>query len=166
MRSVHHRVVRRIWVYSSDTRRTSSTGLRRAKSTPDHSQPSSLPPPASRSESEAVAAGTDDELEGRRLVAYRGYLDALERFPDSVELHKAAGRLAVQLARADEAVSHLTKAALRMTTDAEVEYYLGEAYVLSHDDERARGWIRTRAAPVGVPDSGAPRARPPRCTGR
>ncbi len=126
----------------------------------------SLPPPASRSESEAVAAGTDDELEGRRLVAYRGYLDALERFPDSVELHKAAGRLAVQLARADEAISHLTKAALRMTTDAEVEYYLGEAYVLSHDDERARGWIRTRATPVGVPDSGAPRARPPRCTGR
>jgi tetratricopeptide (TPR) repeat protein len=101
----------------------------------------SFPPAASRSESDVLAAGRVDELEGRRLVAYRGYIDGLERFPDSFGLHKAAGRLAVQLQRADEAITHLTKAASLVTTDAEVEYYLGDAYVLSHDDSRARAWL-------------------------
>ena len=74
-------------------------------------------------------------------MAYRGYVEGLERFPESVELHKAAGRLAVQLQRVDEAITHLTKAATHVTTDAELEYYLGEAYVLSRDDARARSWF-------------------------
>ena len=102
---------------------------------------SSLPAQAARTESDVLAAATDDELEGRRLIAYRGYVDALERFPDSFELHKAAGRLAVQLQRTDEAINHLTNAALHVTTDAEVEYYLGEAFVLDRDDARARAWL-------------------------
>lgn len=100
-----------------------------------------LPPAADRTEAQVVEGGRDDELEGRRLDAYRAYTDALERFPDSVAIRKAAGRLALQLQRADEALAHLSRASARVTNDPEIEYYLGQAYLLRQDDQSARAWL-------------------------
>ena len=70
---------------------------------------------------------------------------ALERFPDSVALHKAIGRLALQLKRPEEAVQHLTAAAARVTNDPEIEYYTGLALQLLEDDPGARGHFEQAA---------------------
>jgi tetratricopeptide (TPR) repeat protein len=98
-----------------------------------------LPPPAQRSADEVLEGARVDELEGNRLDAYRAYLDGLKRFPDSVALAKAAGRLALQLKRPDEAIEHLKNADARVTNDPETEYYLGAAYLLAGDEWHARG---------------------------
>ena len=86
-----------------------------------------------------VEIGTRAELDGRLLEAYRVYAAGLERFPDSFELHKAIGRLALQLKRPEEAVQHLTAAAARVSNDPEIEYYTGLALQLLGDDPGARG---------------------------
>jgi tetratricopeptide (TPR) repeat protein len=100
---------------------------------------SQLPPPAQASEAQIAEIGTGAELDGRLLEAYRVYAMGLERFPDAVALHKAIGRLALQLKRPDEAVQHLTAAAARVSNDAEIEYYTGLALQLLDDDRGARG---------------------------
>ena len=125
-------------------------------------QPSSqLPPPAQASEVQIVEIGTRAELDGRLLEAYRVYAAGLERFPDAFELHKAIGRLALQLKRPDEAVQHLTAAAARVSNDPEIEYYTGLALQLLGDDRRARAAFRTCGAPCRFPCSRAARARAP-----
>jgi tetratricopeptide (TPR) repeat protein len=98
-----------------------------------------LPPARQRSADQVLEGARADELEGRRLEAYRAYVEGLRRFPESVGLAKAAGRLALQLKRPEEAIEYLTKAAARITNDPETEYYLGEAHVLTGDDWHARG---------------------------
>jgi tetratricopeptide (TPR) repeat protein len=97
-----------------------------------------LPPESQRTEAQAIDAGRIDELEGRRLEAYGGYQSALARFPDSFGLSRAAGRVAVQLKRPDEAIAHLTRAATHVSNDPETEYYLGQAYLLAGDERHAR----------------------------
>ena len=87
------------------------------------------------SPAEIVESGTLDELEGRRLVAMAAYRDGVAKYPDSVPLLKAAGRLAVALGWADaseeraqegsQAIAWLEAAHSRNTTDFEVQYYLG-----------------------------------------
>jgi tetratricopeptide (TPR) repeat protein len=97
-----------------------------------------LPPAAEQTEAQVVLAGEQAELEGKLLDAYRTYQRGLERFSDSFGLSKAAGRLALNLKRPGEAIEHLTRAAVRISNDPEVEYYLGEAYLLAEDERHAR----------------------------
>ena len=102
-------------------------------------QPSSaLPPEARRTEAQVVEAGANAELNGQLLEAARAYARGLDRFPESFELHKAAGRLALQLKRPEEAAAHLRTALAHVSNDAEVEYYLGQALILLDDDAGAR----------------------------
>lgn len=101
---------------------------------------------ATSSPSEIIDSGTIDELEGRRLVAMAAYREGLTKYPTSVPLLKAAGRLAVALGWADaqrqrttngtaserdlgsaDPAEWLEAAFVRNTTDFEVQYYLGLA---------------------------------------
>jgi hypothetical protein len=86
------------------------------------------PAPAERTEDDWVQFGTDEELNGARLAALVHYKQALERFPASLALRKAAGRLAGDLLRYDEAVEYLEPVERRETWNAETAYYLGIAY--------------------------------------
>jgi tetratricopeptide (TPR) repeat protein len=97
-----------------------------------------IPPPDRRGEGDVLEAGADLELNGKRLLAWQTYAEGRKRFPDSLGLLKAAGRLAVDLARYAEAVELLEAAHARHTTDPEVEYYLGLAHEGLGDDGKAR----------------------------
>jgi tetratricopeptide (TPR) repeat protein len=97
-----------------------------------------VPPPESRSEGDFVELGKREELDGKLLLAWDTYQDGLRRFPQGYELNKASGRLAVHLKRFDEAVPRLETARWRQTDDAEVEYYLGCAYLALGQPGRAR----------------------------
>ena len=88
------------------------------------------------SPADIVESGTLDELEGRRLAAMAAYRDGLAKYPDSVPLLKAAGRLAIALGwaaageergdpDAKREIAWLEAAHNRNTTDFEVQYYLG-----------------------------------------
>src|SRR5262249_13691918 len=94
------------------------------------------PPPEKRTEGDVLELGQDQELNGKRLVAWETYAQGRQRYPDSLGLMKAAGRLAVDLARYDQAAELLEKARERNTTDPEVAYYLGLAHGgLGRDDK-------------------------------
>ena len=56
-------------------------------------------PAGRRGEADVAAAGEEQELDGKLLVAATTYRQGLARFPDSFLLNKAAGRLAVTLRR-------------------------------------------------------------------
>ena len=56
-----------------------------------------FPPPERRSEGDLLELGRHQELNGKRLEAQDTYDAGLERFPESLALHRAAGRLAVGL---------------------------------------------------------------------
>jgi tetratricopeptide (TPR) repeat protein len=81
-----------------------------------------------RTEDDWLQLGNEEELDGRLLVAMQTYEDALSRFPESVQLRKAAGRLFACLLHFQQAKSYLEAIYARDTTDAEVSYYLGIAY--------------------------------------
>lgn len=95
-------------------------------------------PPGSRTEAEFVEIGRQQELLGKLLVAYRTYSEGLSRFPASRELRKAAGRLAVDLKRFEEAEGHLEAALEASSNDAEVRYYSGLALLALGRAEPAR----------------------------
>ncbi len=76
------------------------------------------------------------ELDGQRLAAMASYEDGLRRFPDSLPLMKAAGRLAVDLKRFDAAAQLLEKVLARNSSDLESWYYAGLA-------RAARGEVRS-----------------------
>jgi tetratricopeptide (TPR) repeat protein len=98
-----------------------------------------VPPPAEiRREEDILGIGHSQELEGKLLQAYTSYVDGLARFPTSVELAKAAGRLAVDLTRDDEAVPRLQQALARVSNDAEAQYYLGCALAARGETAPAR----------------------------
>jgi tetratricopeptide (TPR) repeat protein len=102
-------------------------------------QPAGQVPPAdARTDGDFLRLGTDEELEGKLLVAWTLYEDGLKRFPQSFGLQKAAGRLAVGLKRDDEAVVLLGRAGERVTNDAELQHYLGLAHARRGDDRKAR----------------------------
>jgi tetratricopeptide (TPR) repeat protein len=87
-----------------------------------------MPLPAERNEGDWLQASWNEELDGARLAAMTHYEQALERFPGSLPLRKAAGRLAADLLRYDEAVRDLEPVRAANTSDAETAYYLGIAY--------------------------------------
>ena len=91
---------------------------------------------APMSADDVVEDGLVDELEGRRLAAMSVYRAGLERYPHSLALLKAAGRLAVALSWPDAgtdasatAIDWLQEASARNTTDFETRYYLGLALI-------------------------------------
>ncbi|HKA02014.1 MAG TPA: DUF5107 domain-containing protein, partial [Candidatus Solibacter sp.] len=75
-----------------------------------------------------LEAGTDQELNGKLLVAYETYANALSRSPENQALRVAAGRLAVTILRYRDAVRWLAPAQAHATYDPEIAYYLGLAY--------------------------------------
>ena len=97
-----------------------------------------FPPPESRAEGDFVELGKRQELDGKLLLAWDTYEDGLRRFPESYELNKASGRLAVHLKRFDAATRRLEKARWRLTDDAEVEFYLGDAFAALGQAGRAQ----------------------------
>jgi Flp pilus assembly protein TadD len=93
---------------------------------PQH--PYNMPAAAQRSEDDWVELGKDEELNGARLDALNNYKQALVKFPSSLTLRKAAGRLSADLLHYDEAVKYLEPVESRETWNAETAYYLGIAY--------------------------------------
>ncbi len=87
-----------------------------------------IPPAESRTEDDWIQLGNDQELNGRLLLALDTYTQLLQKFPNSYSGLKAAGRLASNLLRFEDAVKFLESVHRRNTTDAEVSYYLGIAY--------------------------------------
>ena len=85
------------------------------------------PDPKSMSEGDFLKSGTDLELHGDYLNAWDAYRSGLAKFPTSVPLLKAAGRLADGLWRYQEASTLLGKAEERDGSDAETHYYRGIA---------------------------------------
>lgn len=110
-------------------------------------------PRAEWSEADFVERGQAQELDGKRLRAWDTYEEGRSRFPESYELARAAGRLAVDLKRFDDAVPWLRAALARVSTDAEAQYALATAHAARGEDAKARSlweasshFRRTRAA--------------------
>ncbi|HLH37200.1 MAG TPA: DUF5107 domain-containing protein [Alloacidobacterium sp.] len=80
-----------------------------------------------RTEGDWLKLGTDQELNGKILLAMQTYEAALAKYPDSFILQLAAGRLAASLQRYAEAEKLLQSVQRRDTPNAEVAYYLGIA---------------------------------------
>ena len=91
-------------------------------------QPYKMPAAAERSEDDWVELGQDEELNGARLSALSDYKQALAKFPTSLTLEKATGRLSADLLHYDDAVKYLEPVRSRETWNAETAYYLGIAY--------------------------------------
>jgi tetratricopeptide (TPR) repeat protein len=87
-----------------------------------------IPDEMHRTEDDWLQQGKTEELNGNLLAALETYQKALMKFPTDFELLKAAGRLDTCLERFEEAVSDLSAAHGRNTSDAEISYYLGIAY--------------------------------------
>jgi tetratricopeptide (TPR) repeat protein len=81
----------------------------------------------SRTEGDWLKLGTDQELTGKVGLAMETYEAALVKYPDSLTLQMAAGRLAASLQRFVEAERLLQTAQKRDTPNAEIAYYLGIA---------------------------------------
>ena len=96
------------------------------------------PAPDQRTDGDFADIGHDQELNGKRLLAWTTYEEGRRRFPDSLPLLVAAGRLAVDLERYAEGADLLQTAAMRATTDAGIRYHLGLARAALGDDARAR----------------------------
>ena len=105
-------------------------------------------PPDQRSEGDVLDLAGEQEREGKRLVAFETYADGLRRFPESLGLLKAKGRMCVDLQRWAEAVPLLERALARASNDAEVQYALGLAYAAEGREARARTqWEGASVAP-------------------
>jgi hypothetical protein len=101
-------------------------------------QPVAHPPAlASRTDADFESAGSAQELEGQKLMALATYREGLGKFPESVTLNRAAGRLLVSLKQYAAAVPLLRKALARVSNDRETAYYLGLA-------EREANALRSR----------------------
>jgi tetratricopeptide (TPR) repeat protein len=113
-----------------------------------------FPPAERRSEGDWLELGRHQELNGKRLEAHDAYEAALAVFPESVALHRAAGRLAVGLRRYAEAVPHLSRAVARASNDGESLYYLGLAEEFLGETQKARfAWDQAATLPAVRPAS-------------
>ena len=112
--------------------------------TPKSEVPKALPPPyvypslEKRSESDFLESGTEQERNGMVLDALSTYNEGLKRFPESVVLHRAAGRLEVALKQYPQAIEQLSPTVARVSNDKEASYYLGIAYAATGEAEKAR----------------------------
>jgi cytochrome c-type biogenesis protein CcmH/NrfG len=105
------------------------------------------PPAADRGDGGVFEVGTRQELDGKRLRALDTYRQGLARFPSSLLLQKAAGRLATSLGwaaadwsehRGALALNWLRRARERDPADAETSYYLGLALAAAAELREAR----------------------------
>ena len=98
------------------------TGIlnRVSKSGPQHT-----PTADAGSEGGSLELGTNQELNGKVVLALETYRDGLQKFAASLGLQKAAGRLAASLQHYAEAEPLLEGAHKRDTPNAEVAYYFG-----------------------------------------
>jgi tetratricopeptide (TPR) repeat protein len=87
-----------------------------------------MPEEKNRTADDWLQFGKNAELNGELLIAVGSYQKALELFPSSFELQKAAGRLLASLKRFDNAARYLILAHDRETADSEISYYLGISY--------------------------------------
>jgi tetratricopeptide (TPR) repeat protein len=102
-------------------------------------QPShEYPAEANRNADDFMALGTDQESNGELPVALTTYRGGLARFPDSIALNQAAGRLEVILKQYEPAAQHLSKAQAWVNSNQETAYYLGLALAASGDERGAR----------------------------
>jgi tetratricopeptide (TPR) repeat protein len=85
-----------------------------------------------------MTQGTDQESEGELPVALKTYQRGLARYPDSIALNRAAGRLEVSLKQYANAEQHLSKALEGVSSDHETAYYLGLALASQGEDKAAR----------------------------
>jgi tetratricopeptide (TPR) repeat protein len=85
-----------------------------------------------------IELGAHQELDGALMLAMNTYDRALQATPESYDLNKAAGRLAVTLKNYTRAVELLKRAQAHLTSDAEIHYYLGHAYLGLGDPRHAR----------------------------
>jgi tetratricopeptide (TPR) repeat protein len=97
-----------------------------------------LPLPESRTDDDWLRLGADQELNGKLLLALETYTNLLQKFPNSYQGLKAAGRLSATLLHYDAAISFLEQVRARDTTDVEAAYYLGVAYEGIGNEEEAR----------------------------
>jgi tetratricopeptide (TPR) repeat protein len=91
-----------------------------------------------RSESDFLELGSEEERNGELLNALSTYRDGVRRFPGSIALQRAAGRLDVSLKRYAEATQYLSAAVARVSNDMEASYYLGLAYAATAEWEKSR----------------------------
>ncbi len=87
-----------------------------------------MPDSERRTEDDWLQLGNEQELDGNVLMALQTYHEALDKFPESLQGRRAAGRLCASLLRFQEAKSFLEPVYARGTSDPEVSYYLGIAY--------------------------------------
>jgi tetratricopeptide (TPR) repeat protein len=100
---------------------------------------------AQRNEDDWLQLGSDDELNGRLLIAASDYQAGLKAFPQSQSLTIAAGRLDTALLRFNDAITLLKAAQARDTPNVEIAYYLGLAYDGVNDEVHARTAYETAA---------------------
>ena len=86
-----------------------------------------IPTESARTEDDWLQAGDTEELNGDKLAALATYAKALQKFPTSLGLLKASGRILCSLKRFEEAQRFLNVAHARNTTDGETSFYLGMA---------------------------------------
>src|SRR3954447_11451970 len=108
-----------------------------------------LPNPERRTEDDWLQLGKEEELDGNILTALQTYNDALGRFAESFELHKAEGRLYASFLRFDEAKRDLEAVHARNTSDEEISYYLGIAYDGLEQNREARECYEAAARQSG-----------------
>jgi tetratricopeptide (TPR) repeat protein len=117
-------------------------------------------PPEKRSEGDFLELGTNQELQGKLLVAWDTYAAGLARFAGSTPLQKAKGRLAVTLQRFDEAVPLLSAVLEHVSNDAEASYYRGLALATRGEEAKARDdWERAWTFRACRPAAGLELAR-------
>ena len=104
--------------YDWDAESTIQTGAQQMYRTPDA---------GSRSVDDWLKLGTDEELNGKTVLALETYAEGLAKYPESLTLQMAAGRLAASLQHFAEAERLLTAVQKRDTPNAEIGYYLGIA---------------------------------------
>lgn len=96
------------------------------------------PAESARGADDYVAQGTDLESNGELPVAISTYQQGLAKYPESLALNRAAGRLEVSLKQYTSAVQHLSKALAGVSSDHETAYYLGLALAKEENDKTAR----------------------------
>jgi tetratricopeptide (TPR) repeat protein len=97
-----------------------------------------IPEPERRTEDDWRQLGNKQELNGSLLGALQTYQGGLDKFSESFELNKAAGRLYASLLRFQEAKRRLESVHARDTSDSEISYYLGIAYEGIGENRQAR----------------------------
>jgi tetratricopeptide (TPR) repeat protein len=86
-----------------------------------------MPGPDKRTEDDWLQLGTDQEVNGQTVQAMTTYQSALMKYPESLSLTVAEGRLATSLQRDSEAAPLLVAAQKRDTPNSIIAYYLGIA---------------------------------------